>query len=96
MSSEMDGTQTQAVGPTQAVRIRLFAQLREQAGWQERWYSMDHQNPSPLTPASLWIKLALPGSLSDMRIAINQQFAEADTSLKPGDELAFLSPISGG
>ena len=31
-----------------------------------------------------------------VRVAINQAFAEADTSLADGDELAFLPPISGG
>jgi molybdopterin synthase sulfur carrier subunit len=31
-----------------------------------------------------------------VRVAINQQFASADTPLADGDELAFLPPISGG
>jgi molybdopterin synthase sulfur carrier subunit len=31
-----------------------------------------------------------------VRIAINQQFATADTPVQAGDELAFLPPISGG
>jgi molybdopterin converting factor small subunit len=29
-------------------------------------------------------------------VAINQHFATPDTPLKPGDELAFLPPITGG
>jgi molybdopterin converting factor small subunit len=41
--------------------------------------------------------LQLPGDLDQqVRVAINRQFADADTPLKPGDELAFLPPISGG
>ena len=79
-----------------AVQIKLFAQLREQAGWQERWYPLDPQSQVPLTPATIWNLLALPGAFSGVRIAINQQFAEPETPLKPGDELAFLPPISGG
>jgi molybdopterin converting factor small subunit len=36
---------------------------------------------------------ALP---TGVRVAVNQAFAGADTSLADGDELAFLPPISGG
>jgi molybdopterin converting factor small subunit len=31
-----------------------------------------------------------------VRVAVNQQFASLDAPLQPGDELAFLPPISGG
>ncbi|MFZ9463009.1 MAG: MoaD/ThiS family protein [Vulcanococcus sp.] len=48
------------------------------------------------TPARIWAALALPGGLGSVRVAINQRFAAADTPLQPGDELAFLPPISGG
>lgn len=44
----------------------------------------------------LWQALELPGDVRNVRVAINQQFADADTPLHPGDELAFLPPISGG
>ena len=33
---------------------------------------------------------------ANVRVAINQCFASADTPLADGDELAFLPPISGG
>jgi molybdopterin synthase sulfur carrier subunit len=80
------------------IRIRLFAALREQAGWQEQlWTSERSEDRSEaLTPARIWDALQLPGELSTMRIAINQQFATANSELHPGDELAFLPPISGG
>jgi molybdopterin converting factor small subunit len=43
------------------------------------------------------LHLQLPGELDpQVRIAINREFADADTPLQPGDELAFLPPISGG
>jgi molybdopterin synthase sulfur carrier subunit len=29
-------------------------------------------------------------------VAVNQRFARPDTVLHPGDEVAFLPPISGG
>ena len=78
------------------IRILLFAGLREQAGWAERQWSANASRQTPLTPRQLWQTLQLPGELSRVRIAINQQFAADDTPLQPGDELAFLPPISGG
>ncbi len=74
------------------LRIRLFAALREQAGWSERsWPS----TPAT-TPRQLWQALQLPGHLDALRIAVNQEFANAELPLQPGDEVAFLPPISGG
>ncbi len=29
-------------------------------------------------------------------IAVNQEIADEDTTIKPGDEIAFLPPVSGG
>lgn len=80
------------------IRIRLFAALQEQAGWSEReWASAGSAGKTaPLTPEQLWNALELPGPLTAIRIAINHEFAACDTVLQPGDELAFLPPISGG
>ena len=81
-----------ASAPAGTVRLRLFAALREAAGWGERaWPLQPHD-----TPRRLFAELGLPGSLEQMRVAINQQFADPDTPLRAGDELAFLPPISGG
>ena len=81
------------------LRVRLFAGLREAAGWSERTV----QAPAGASPLQLWQQLELasawPGDagLPDgVRVAINQAFAAADTPLANGDELAFLPPISGG
>lgn len=82
--------------PKNGIRIRLFAGLREQAGWAEQHWEVATPPKEPLTPASAWTALQLPGSLSSVRIAINHQFADPHTPLQPGDELAFLPPISGG
>ena len=79
------------------IRVLLFAGLREQAGWGERSWPLDAPaTEAAPTPRQLWQALQLPGDLAQMRIAINQQFSSADVRLAPGDELAFLPPISGG
>jgi molybdopterin synthase sulfur carrier subunit len=79
------------------IRIRLFAGLREQAGWAEQEWTADiTAEETRLTPAMIWNQLDLPGSCASVRVAINHQFASADTELRTGDELGFLPPISGG
>jgi sulfur-carrier protein len=92
----------QAAPPDNQVRVRLFAALREQAGWGEREIRLYTGTASA---ADLWRQLALeaapPGSTAvdlppTIRVAINQAFATADTPLRPGDEVAFLPPITGG
>ncbi|MFQ6539939.1 MULTISPECIES: MoaD/ThiS family protein [Aphanothece] len=79
------------------LRVLLFASLRERAGWGERLIRLPLEPGT--TPARIWTELGLeacqPGA-TGIRIAINQRFASADQPLRPGDELAFLPPISGG
>lgn len=83
------------------MRVRLFAALRERAGWGERLVPL---GASPSSAADLWHRLALDDSPAadagglppSIRVAINQAFAAPDTPLRPGDEVAFLPPISGG
>ena len=93
-----------------AIEIKLFAGLRERAGWGERRLPLPaaeiangtaHANDAaaPLTPAALWLQLELGGGAalpSTVRVAINQAFASPHQPLVAGDELAFLPPISGG
>jgi molybdopterin synthase sulfur carrier subunit len=86
---------TDGTPATAAIRVRLFASLREQAGWAERTWPLESAAAAP-TPRQLWNALGLPGSAAAVRVAINQCFADPDTDLRPGDELAFLPPISGG
>lgn len=78
------------------IRVLLFAGLREQAGWAVREWCPGPSLDGAPTAHELWERLELPGQVGEVRVAINQQFASADTLLHPGDELAFLPPISGG
>jgi molybdopterin synthase sulfur carrier subunit len=83
-----------ATDPGLPVWVRLFAALREAMGWSEQRVTVSDAT----TPLILWRQLALEPAEppAGMRVAINQQFATWDEPLQPGDELAFLPPISGG
>ena len=35
-------------------------------------------------------------NISNMRIAVNQEYVDIDHPVKPGDEVAFFPPVTGG
>jgi molybdopterin synthase sulfur carrier subunit len=80
---------------TAGLRLRLFAALRERAGWGERELPLP-AGLAPITPLAIWERLELGPWPAGVRVAVNQQFADALQPLAAGDELAFLPPISGG
>lgn len=79
-----------------SVTVLLFGRLREAAGWERRQLALGDAGDPPATPAALWRRLNLEALGSPWRVAVNHHFATPDAVLRPGDEVAFLPPISGG
>ena len=83
------------------LEVRFFARLREALG-RER-ISLPLEAPG-LTVEGLFLALdaEMPGARAQLtapgiRWAVNQTFIEDDAFvLNPGDELAFLPPVTGG
>lgn len=80
-----------------AVRARLFARLREQAGVETERLEL----PSGSTVADVYDELlrlhpALEPDRQAVRGAINQEFADWSALVAGGDEVAFIPPVSGG
>jgi MoaE-MoaD fusion protein len=71
------------------VRVRLFAGLRERAGWGEREVDAS-------TVAEVWPALALGEEPVGLLYAVNQEYASRDRELAEGDEVAVIPPVSGG
>ena len=71
------------------VRVRLFAGLREQAGWSER-------ELEAATVADVWPSLGLGTEPEGLLYAVNGEYAERDRELHDGDEVAVIPPVSGG
>jgi MoaE-MoaD fusion protein len=72
------------------VRIRLFAALRERAGWSER------ELDGVTRVADVWPALGLGDEPPGLLYAVNKQYAERGQVLADGDEVALIPPVSGG
>ena len=79
------------------VRLLWFSVLAEHRGTREERISL----PAGTTANDLQRTLAadfpkLAEYDGQVRLALNQEFADEDTPLQDGDEIAFLTPVSGG
>jgi len=80
-----------------AVRVRLFARLREQAGKETATLEL----PTGSTVADVYESLrrehpALEADRKAVRAALNQEFKDWSAEVADGDEVAFIPPVSGG
>ena len=69
--------------------VRLFAGLRERAGWSRR-------EVEAATVADVWPALGLGDEPSGLLYAVNKEYAARDRALASGDEVALIPPVSGG
>ena len=72
------------------MRVRLFAGLRERAGWSER--ELDGVDRI----ADIWPALDLGQEPEGLLYALNKEYADRDQLLTDGDEVALIPPVSGG
>ena len=70
--------------------MRLFAGLRERAGFAERELEGVRQ------VADVWPALGLGDEPEGLLYAVNREYAETDRRLADGDEVALIPPVSGG
>jgi len=81
------------------IRVLYFASLREQVGTPG-----EDLDESPATVAGLRNLLMARGGAWQsalaqgraLRVAVNQEMAQPTTPVKPGDEVAFFPPVTGG
>ncbi len=79
------------------VTIRLFGRLHDLAGASV----LEREVEGPATAAGVWQALvaeapAIAPYAQSVSVAVNDEFARMAASLKEGDEVAFLPPVSGG
>jgi MoaE-MoaD fusion protein len=79
------------------VRVLFFGGLRDLAGKSSDWLDL----PDGAVVRNVLAHYAeelprLKESLASLAVAVNQEYAGAETGLKAGDEVALLPPVSGG
>jgi molybdopterin synthase catalytic subunit len=72
------------------VTVRLFAGLRERAGWSRREIDGVEQI------GDVWTALDLGVEPPGLLYALNKSYVERDSKLADGDEVALIPPVSGG
>jgi molybdopterin synthase catalytic subunit len=71
------------------INVRLFAGLRERAGWSQREVEAS-------TVADVWPALGLGDEPNGLLYAVNKEYAPRERELVDGDEVAVIPPVSGG
>ena len=72
------------------VTVRLFAGLRDRAGWSER------ELEGVERVADLWPALELGEEPPGLLYAVNKVYVPREGELRDGDEVALIPPVSGG
>ena len=81
------------------IRVIFFAQLRESLGVSElQWplnqiVTLESVISELQSQSEVW-RRAL--SNQNLLMSINKEFAKPDSKVKPGDEVAFFPPVTGG
>ena len=85
------------------VTLLYFAGLRESVGCAREQVALPAQAATSTVStvveslrsrAGGWTEAFAPGK--QWRVAVNQQMADLATPVKPGDEIAFFPPVTGG
>ncbi|MDD1613007.1 MAG: molybdopterin converting factor subunit 1 [Methylococcaceae bacterium] len=76
-----------------SIKVRYFASLKERVGRSEENVMITE----PLTAKALW-QQCVPELMppEQILVAINLDYAEWDSLVREGDEVAFFPPVTGG
>jgi molybdopterin converting factor subunit 1 len=74
------------------ITVRLFAGLRELAGTGRQELEL----PDTASVGDVWAALDLGAEPAGLLYAVNRGYADRETALSEGDEVALIPPVSGG
>jgi len=76
-----------------SIQVFYFASLKDSLGQGSAVFT----GATPVSTAAVWQALNADTPLADnVLIAINMQYADRDSMVQDGDELAFFPPVTGG
>ena len=81
--------------PTQKLKVQYFALFREQAGKRDEIVESVATSPS-LLYAELKQRYGFTLETKQLKVAINNEFADWQSPLRPNDQIAFIPPVAGG
>ena len=81
------------------VNVLYFASFREMLGKADEQIKTEYETVGALIEdlakrGENWQQALLDNQ--NLQIAVNHDIAQRDTSIKPGDEVAFFPPVTGG
>ena len=79
------------------VTVKFFAQLRETAGVESvEVAATDLEQLYAVLEQLLGSDISVQLRAENVRVAVNQNIVSVNTTLRAGDEVAFLPPVTGG
>ncbi len=81
------------------ITVRYFASIREAMGTGSETLDTSATTVGTLREALMMRSEAAAAALAHgkaVRMALNQDMCQGDAPLKPGDEVAFFPPVTGG
>ena len=90
-----------APAPIMELNVLLFASLKDAAGAEQIRVQIPAQVETPVTVADFLVECGrqypvLEAWLPHVRVAVNCAYASVEETVKSGDEIALLPPVSGG
>ena len=89
-----------AAGGVVTVRVLFFASLKDAAGTSEIHLELETGLPLdrllPLLGKQLGDAAMAALTAENVRIAVNQELTRGAVMVHPGDEVAFMPPVTGG
>lgn len=74
------------------ITVRFFASLRERLGKAEVLL----EETGEITVLDVWKRVSSESMPTNTLVAINQEYAAPQSLVRPGDEVAFFPPVTGG
>ncbi|MGN7310206.1 MoaD/ThiS family protein [Alkalicoccobacillus gibsonii] len=75
------------------ITVKCFASIEEQIGKHSLEFDFENTTVSKIIDL---IEQRHAISLDSVMIAVNEEYANLDTMVKPGDIIALIPPVSGG